>query len=226
MAGQSLDSSTRNSTWFRPDHPSLASKWYPASQLGPELQTPNNKKMHASCGSRVSCWSITRPQPRDFGRYPPEVKRHCYNPSDYMRDVTCPQCETRFASRSIKCFCPNCDCAFMRDGAMSGSQDSPLVHDRPPADFESLSPHDQRWVHFLMTCIGRRPNYMTDYLFIEIGWSNYLGFMTSNLWVAGTGSGLDRAYRLTDNGTASLCRLNARRGPCDAPPAPEIQSGG
>lgn len=142
-----------------------------------------------------------------------------------MRDVKCPQCSTRFASRNVKCFCPNCDCAFMRDSAEFGSLATPIVSERAPPDFDSLSPHDQRWVHFLLTSISLRPNFMTDYVFIETGWSHHLRFMTLNLWVAGTGSGLDRAYRLTENGAASLFRLDVERGPCETPPGREKQPG-
>lgn len=77
-----------------------------------------------------------------------------------------------------------------------------------------------------MTCIGRRPDYMTEYVFIETGWSLYLRIMTSNLWIAGAGPGLYRAYSLTENGTTALFRLNAERGICDAIPARESENDG
>ncbi|AMV31258.1 hypothetical protein VN12_04005 [Pirellula sp. SH-Sr6A] len=135
-----------------------------------------------------------------------------------MRYVTCPQCNSRFSSRKVKCLCPHCDCAFMQNGAMFGSQATPLVRDCVPVDFESLPAHDQRWVHYLMTSISRQPNCTTDYVFIEMGWRYYLRFMTSNSWIAGTGSGLDRAYRLTENGAISLSQRDKDRCPFQSPP--------
>jgi len=159
-------------------------------------------------------------------RYPTKKDPNSYIWFEYMRDVTCPQCNTRFASRSVKCFCPSCDCAFMRNGTLFGSQAEPLVRDCIRVDFESLPQHDQQWVHYLMTSISLQPNFITDYVFTEMGWSHYLRFMASNSWIVGTGSGLDRAYRLTENGANSLSHLNSDRGPCQSPPACDPQTDG
>lgn len=107
-------------------------------------------------------------------------------------------------------------------GPIYGSQHSPINSDHPP-NFDSLSRHDQCWLHFVATCIGRKPNYVTNYLFVEMGWRKQLSFMSANGWLTATGSGLDRAYELTEIGHAALKQLDEEFGVCETAPVHEIQ---
>ncbi|EMI17013.1 hypothetical protein RMSM_06062 [Rhodopirellula maiorica SM1] len=112
----------------------------------------------------------------------------------------------------MKCVCDACGCVFLHDHNYPDSQAVAVNYGKVAPEFEDLPEPDKTKAHEWLAAVARRPNYISNYLFIETGNLASLTFLTHHKWITGKIKYANDTYRLTDAGADALIALNSERG--------------
>lgn len=112
----------------------------------------------------------------------------------------------------MKCVCDACGCVFLHDHNYPNSPATPVSYSQIAPEFEDLAEQDKTKAHEWLAAVARRPNYVSNYIFIETGHLPTLTFLTHHNWIAGEIEYANDTYRLTDAGADALIALNSKRG--------------
>jgi len=112
----------------------------------------------------------------------------------------------------MKCVCNACGCIFLHDHNHPDSIGAPLSYSQIAPEFDDLDEQGKTKAHQWLAAVARRPNYVSNYLFIETGNLPTLTFLTHHNWITGKIEYANDTYRLTDAGADALLVLNSKRG--------------